>query len=192
MRQEIFHNQLVTSRSYSKQSSLSLFMKKTSKCELMCYFRIGISVRVAKNFKPLPQNRISVLLRVFFEISDEQSLSFYTKTPLHLPLLLHYQYYSFHSFSVRFKAYSFIFLFDASNILSPQCLSAVQTRNVWRSTLFSDRPFSPLDTLFDKMRTTSTFDQALFKVCSFKHVRYCLAAQHNINMFGHNAMFDRV
>lgn len=93
MRQEIFHNQLVTSRSYSKQSSLSLFMKKTSKCELMYYFRIGISVRVAKNFKPLPQNRISVLLRVFFRNFRRAISSFlYENSPppsltLTLPLL---------------------------------------------------------------------------------------------------------
>ena len=84
MRQEIFHNQLVTSRRYLKQSSLSLFMKKTSKCELMGYFRIGIS-KSSKNFRVTPTEQEFVLLRVSFEISDEQSLPFYTGTPLHPP-----------------------------------------------------------------------------------------------------------
>ena len=71
----------------------------------MGYFRIGIS-KGSKKFQATPTEQDFALLRGSFEISDEQSLPFYTGTPLPPSLTTETDSYSFHSFSARFKAYS--------------------------------------------------------------------------------------
>lgn len=72
----------------------------------MGYFRIGIS-KGSKKFQATPTEQDFALLRGSFEISDEQSLPFYTGGNSPPPsLTTETDSYSFHSFSARFKVYS--------------------------------------------------------------------------------------